>query len=124
MAATPESKVKKKVVDVLKKHGAYFFYPVTGGYGRSGVPDIVCCWKGQFMGIECKAKGGVITALQMKNLNEITAQKGISLIIDDTGIGVFVMLMNEWDNNGLPKHGYIAELLNQDAVWDAKKPTK
>jgi len=34
---TPEAKVKKKVVAILKQHDAYFFYPVTGGYGRSGV---------------------------------------------------------------------------------------
>lgn len=124
MAKTPEAKVKAKVVDVLKSYGAYFFYPVTGGYGRSGVPDIVCCWKGRFMGIECKANGGVITALQMKNLNDIVTQKGISLVIDDTGVGVFVLLMNEWDSNGLPPHGYIADLINQDTDWDGTKPTK
>ena len=38
---TPEAKVKKKVVAVLKQHKAYYFYPVTGGYGRSGVPDVI-----------------------------------------------------------------------------------
>ncbi len=39
MAMTPEAKVKKKVSIVLKNLGAYYFYPVTGGYGTSGVPD-------------------------------------------------------------------------------------
>ena len=38
---TPEKKVKQKVAKQLKEMGAYFFYPATGGYGRSGVPDIV-----------------------------------------------------------------------------------
>lgn len=37
---TPEAKVKAKVVKVLKEFGVYYFYPVTGGFGRSGVPDI------------------------------------------------------------------------------------
>ena len=32
MALTPEAKVKKKVVAQLKELGAYYFYPVTGGY--------------------------------------------------------------------------------------------
>ena len=123
MAATPESKVKKKVVDILKKFGAYFFYPVTGGYGRSGVPDIVACWKGRFIGIECKAKGGVPTALQMKNLLEITDKQGISLIIDETGIGVFTLLMGAWDANGMPPQGYISELLNVKEKDDTK-PSK
>ena len=30
---TPEAKVKKKVVEQLKQLRAYYFYPVTGGYG-------------------------------------------------------------------------------------------
>ena len=48
---TPEAKVKKVVVNQLRNLGAYYFYPVTGGYGRSGVPDIVGCYKGKFFGI-------------------------------------------------------------------------
>ena len=123
MAATPESKVKKKVVDVLKQYGAYFFYPVTGGYGRSGVPDIVCCWKGRFIGIECKTKGNVPTQLQMKNLLEIVEQGGVSLIIDETGIGMFALLMDTWDQGVIP-FGYISELTEIKMDWDAEKPTK
>ena len=46
MASTPEVKVKKVVIKHLKDMGAYYFYPVTGGYGGSGVPDIVGCHKG------------------------------------------------------------------------------
>ena len=73
MARTPEAKVKKKVTQHLKTLGAYYFYPVTGGFGRSGVPDIVACYKGLFFGIECKAGKGKLTALQQKNLDDIKA---------------------------------------------------
>ena len=52
MAMTPEAKVKKVVSKQLKELGAYYFYPATGGYGRSGVPDIVGCYRGMFFGIE------------------------------------------------------------------------
>jgi Holliday junction resolvase len=55
VAQTPEAKVKAKVVAQLKTLGAYYFYPVTGGYGGSGVPDIVGCLRGTFFAIECKA---------------------------------------------------------------------
>ena len=119
--STPESKVKKQVVAVLKQYGAYYFYPVTGGYGRSGVPDIVVCWKGRFIGIECKANGGVPTALQMKNLNEITEQGGVALLIDEDGIGVLKMLFQTWDDQGIPEQGYLAELLRNDSK---PKPAK
>ena len=76
---TPEAKVKKKVVAQLKDLGAYYFYPVTGGYGRSGVPDIVGCYDGKFFGIECKAGKNKPTPLQEKNLKEIRTAGGIDL---------------------------------------------
>ena len=84
--ATPEKKVKQKVCAKLKELGAYYFYASTGGYGASGVPDIVACYKGKFIGIECKANGNKATALQQKHLREISMQQGISLIIDETNI--------------------------------------
>ena len=84
--ATPEKKVKQKVCAKLKELGAYYFYASTGGYGASGVPDIVACYKGKFIGIECKAKGNKATALQQKHLREISMQQGVSLIIDETNI--------------------------------------
>ena len=80
---TPEAKVKKKVVAQLKEMGAYYFYPVTGGYGFSGVPDIVGCHKGIFFGIECKAGSNKPTALQDKNLSDIKKQKGIAVVINE-----------------------------------------
>jgi Holliday junction resolvase len=84
MADTPEKKVKKKVVEILKQYGAYYFYPVTGGFGASGVPDIVACCNGRFLGIEVKAdaKKRGPTALQQKNLNAINATGGVALVID------------------------------------------
>jgi hypothetical protein len=86
MAATPEKLVKNKVVAQLKTLGAYYFYPVTGGYGASGVPDVVGCYKGRFIGIECKANGNKPTALQQMNLDKIAAQGGIALVIDETNV--------------------------------------
>ena len=86
MAATPEKLVKTKVVAQLKALGAYYFYPVTGGYGASGVPDVVGCYKGRFIGIECKANGNKPTALQQMNLDKIAAQGGIALVIDETNV--------------------------------------
>jgi len=86
MADTPEVKVKKKVVAILKQKGAYFFYPVTGGYGSSGVPDIVGCVDGKFFGIECKAGKNKPTPLQEKNLAQIAATGGIALVVNEDNI--------------------------------------
>ena len=83
---TPEAKVKKKVVAILKKHEAYYFYPVTGGYGRSGVPDVIACHDGRFIGIECKAGSNKPTPLQQKNLDDIQAAGGVALVINEDNI--------------------------------------
>ena len=80
---TPEAKVKKVVVKQLRNLGAYYFYPVTGGYGRSGVPDIVGCYKGKFFGIECKAGKNTPTPLQQINLDDIEKQDGIALVVNE-----------------------------------------
>ena len=83
MADTPEVKVKRKVVAQLKALGAYFFYPVTGGYGGSGVPDIVGCYKGKSFAIECKAGKNKPTPLQQKNIDSIAAQGGAVWVVNE-----------------------------------------
>ena len=83
---TPEAKVKKKVVEQLKQLCAYYFYPVTGGYGRSGVPDIIGCYEGLFFGIECKAGKNKPTPLQEKNLKEIRTAGGIDMVVNEDNI--------------------------------------
>ncbi len=87
---TPEAKVKKKVSIVLKNLGAYYFYPVTGGYGTSGVPDIVGCYRGSFFGIECKAGKNKPTPLQQLALDNISKQGGIALVIREDNISEVV----------------------------------
>ena len=69
--STPEAKVKNKVKQILKEYGAYQFSPQTGGYGRSGIPDIIACYKGRFIAVECKAGNNKPTRLQEKELRDI-----------------------------------------------------
>jgi Holliday junction resolvase len=93
MAATPEKKVKNKVVEILKAHGAYYFFPATFGMGRSGVPDIVCCYKGYFIGIECKANGNKTTALQDRELEAIKTAGGVSMVIDEKTVSYVAVVL-------------------------------
>ena len=81
MASTPESKVKLSVVKLLRQYGVYFFFPATHGYGRSGVPDIICCIRGKFLAIECKAGKNEPTALQQKEMNAIQAAGGMAMVV-------------------------------------------
>ena len=92
---TPEAKVKKVVIAQLKQLGAYYFYPVTGGYGRSGVPDIIACLGGKFIGIECKAGKNKPTPLQEKNLKEILGAGGVALVINETNMDLAARILKD-----------------------------
>lgn len=52
---TPEAKVKKKVVELLKEYKVWYFFPASNGFGKAGIPDIIAIVDGVFVGIECKA---------------------------------------------------------------------
>jgi hypothetical protein len=103
MADTPEKKVKRKVVERLKARDAYYFYPVTGGYGASGVPDIVACYRGVFLGIEVKfdMNKNPPTRLQEKHLHDIDEAGGIALVIDDNNVDYLDEVLNELDEEAL-----------------------
>jgi Holliday junction resolvase len=86
MARTPEGKVKDKIVKQLKVLGAYYFFPATGGYGKSGVPDIIICFRGKFIAIECKAGNNKCTTLQRMNLDAIKEAGGIAVVINEENV--------------------------------------
>ena len=86
MAQTPEGRVKAKVKKILDALGAYHFPAATHGYGRSGVPDFVGCYKGKFFAIECKANGNKPTALQEREITKIREAWGVALVIDETNV--------------------------------------
>lgn len=92
MAKTPEKKVKDACYAVLREHGAYYFSPVTGGYGKSGVPDIIACWRGLFLAIECKAGYNKPTLLQEKEMQAIERAGGTALVIREDSID----MLREW----------------------------
>jgi hypothetical protein len=93
---TPEAKVKKVVVAQLKQLCAYYFYPVTGGYGQSGVPDVVGCYEGLFFGIECKAGKNKPTPLQEKNLAQIRAAGGLDMVVNEINMNTVAADLRAW----------------------------
>jgi hypothetical protein len=107
MAATLEKKVKDAIKKILNSEGAYYFSPVTGGYGTSGVPDIIGCHKGRFFGIETKAGSGKPTALQEKNLNDILQKGGIAILVNENGIDHVKKLFDV----GFPDAGVLYDFL-------------
>ena len=85
MSATPEGKVKTAIVKWLKARNIWYFMPVSNGMGRHGIPDVICCWNGKFLAIECKAPGkrANASALQEREIAAIRMAKGWAVVVDD-----------------------------------------
>jgi Holliday junction resolvase len=86
MAKTPEGEIKDQVRKVLDEMGAYYFFPAANGYGRTGIPDVIACVGGHFVGIECKAGSKQPTALQQRELDNIEETEGTGLIVNADNI--------------------------------------
>jgi len=95
MAATPESKVKAKGVEIFKRYEAYYFFPAQNGYGRAGVPDAIVCFNGRFLGVEFKAGKNTTTALQDRELANIHKAGGSAMIVREDNLDS----LEEWFRN-------------------------
>jgi Holliday junction resolvase len=103
---TPEGRVKEQVKKVLKTHGIWYFMPAANGYGKVGVPDFICCWRGRFLAIETKAPGkrDATTANQKVQIGEIQKSEGWALVVDD------VAQLNEFINH-VKEDPWLSQLL-------------
>ena len=81
---TPEGRVKAKVKAYLKALGVWYFCPVSNGMGVHGIPDIICCYNGRFIGIETKAPGRIknVSELQKAQIEAIRSAGGIAVVVD------------------------------------------
>ena len=56
----------------------FYFKEHGSAYGANGVPDIVCCYKGRFLGLEAKLPAGRLTELQKRAIDRINRAGGIA----------------------------------------------
>ena len=76
-----EKTFENKVKLYLKQKGAYFIKTHGDRFSKVGVPDLIVCYKGLFIGIELKAPNGKPSELQLYNLREIKKSGGISYLL-------------------------------------------
>ena len=77
-----EQKLIDQIKAYLKDRPDTFYFKSHGGfYGTAGIPDIIICHKGKFVGLECKAKGRKPTLLQQLTINKIKKACGIAVVV-------------------------------------------
>lgn len=85
---------------MVKTHG--------GKYGKRGIPDLLICYKGIFVGLEVKRPGQKPTKLQREHLAAIEAAGGYSEVVCSAKEALivieevknFVALLNEEEGIG------------------------
>ncbi len=82
-----EKNFENRIKTLLKNKGAWFIKYWGGtsntgkNYTKSGVPDLLVCFKGVFIGIEVKATNGRPSDLQKYNLRQINAAGGFGFVL-------------------------------------------
>ena len=80
--------LERDIVTAIRKYLAslgsdVFFWKEHGSvYGTNGVPDIICCYKGRFLGLECKLPGGRLTKLQKRTIEKINRAGGVACRVE------------------------------------------
>lgn len=77
-----EKQFENKIKKFLKDRGHYFIKYWGGGqFTKSGVPDILACVNGYFLGIEVKGPHGKPSDLQLYNIRKIKEAGGFGIIL-------------------------------------------
>lgn len=142
MAQTPEDAVKQSIKTTLDRYKIWHFMPMMVGYGRSGIPDHLCCISGFMFTIEAKFdaiahrrgdlskrgknKGkrvttGAPTALQMEEMNNIrTVGNAATLVVDKGNIvnlNKFCAALRALDSRGMLSQTAIRLTAQQLDLW-------
>jgi hypothetical protein len=80
--AQRESKLSRKIMTELEKHGAFCFKVHGGPHMMAGLPDIIVCVEGKFIGLETKLPdGGDATPIQRLIHSKIKAAGGKAIVV-------------------------------------------
>lgn len=80
----PESLLVKQIKSALeRKYGGLWIKIHGGPYQQAGIPDLLGCQDGRFLGLEVKVPGRekTLTKLQAQTLDEIKQAGGISAVV-------------------------------------------
>ncbi len=77
---------ERKIVSDIKRYlktveGCFFWKEHGGMYGTAGIPDIIICYKGHFIGLEAKTDTGKPTDLQTATIWKIRRAGGTAEIV-------------------------------------------
>lgn len=77
-----EKNFENKVKKFLEEQGCWFLkYWGGAAYTKAGIPDLLVCCNGHFLGVEIKAPNGKPSPLQIHNLKKIDEAGGFGILL-------------------------------------------
>ena len=77
-----ESDLIRKIGEYLKSVPNLYFWKEHGGmYGTARIPDLIVCYKGRFIGLECKVGKNKPTVLQAVTIKQIINAGGYATVV-------------------------------------------
>ena len=76
-----EKSFENKVKKFLKEQNCWVLKTWSNGVQRSGVPDLLVCCNGYFVGVELKATHGKPSELQIWNIEKIIYAGGFAFLL-------------------------------------------
>jgi hypothetical protein len=106
MPRQPEAKLVKDLQQRIIKAGGYCA-KIHGGdnpFQAVGIPDLLCCIHGRFVGLEVKLPGEKLRKMQRVALREIYNAGGVAAVVETVGQGARLLayLEKEKANEAVP----------------------
>lgn len=84
--AQGESKLSRRIMTELTKHGVFCFKIHGGPHMMAGLPDIIACVEGRFIGLETKLPDGGDASVIQKFVHEkIKLAGGKAIVVRSVG---------------------------------------
>jgi hypothetical protein len=83
MPRQPEGKLVAKIREMISDRGgrAFKIHGSGEGFQEIGIPDILACYQGRFIGLEVKMPGGRVSPKQEQILKQIETAGGIAAVV-------------------------------------------
>lgn len=96
-----EKNFENKIKQYLKDHNCYFVKYFANRMTKVGVPDILACVNGYFVGIEVKSSTGKPSELQIHNVKKIIETGGFAVIVSPEQFGmlkdfIIALIVKDW----------------------------
>lgn len=107
-----EKNFENRVKQYLKDRGCWYVKYWGGGsqngkiFTKSGIPDLLVCFCGVFLGIELKAPRGHPSDIQLYNLKEIDRSGGLAILLYPKDFEGFKQLIADIEQCSIPEDVY------------------